>query len=224
GKRFRQPFERVEGSRLFLPSNPIVSNQLPQPLSGPTPFQLGRFLVDSGSPVSLIPALDDVTAAPSVDTGLRCASGTAIRAFGTERINVPINGRMIPFTATKANVVRPILGRDFFAGPGKDYVIDIGARKLLNKSNGLCDDLFFEDGVKSKVVGALYNRDHLNPFASPFLPSFQLENCKRLSASLIQTFCDKMGPDDGNSPSLFSPIRIDTGSHPPIFSKYRPLK
>ncbi|CAB4045139.1 integrase core domain, partial [Paramuricea clavata] len=79
----------------------------------------------------------------------------------------------------------------------------------------------FNDGQSYKTVGALLS---LDPQAPSFQPNLQLEEARCVAAKAIDVFEKELGPDVGQSPSLFSPIRIDTGTNSPVFSKSRPLK
>ncbi|CAB4046128.1 Transposon Ty3-G Gag-Pol poly, partial [Paramuricea clavata] len=182
----------------------------------------GKFLVDSGSPITIIPVKDHERSQPSVDSGLKDASGRSIRAYGKTLVNIPVNDEQFSFEATRCDVVRPILGRDFFKGPGRNFLIDIGEAKLLKRTNPC-----FASSIsvnESNVVCALaLPSTALNPCAPNFYPLWQLKACRDQAEQMLETFCNEVGEDNGNSPALFAPIRIDTGGNSPVFSKSRPL-
>ncbi|CAB4043071.1 Hypothetical predicted protein [Paramuricea clavata] len=182
--------------------NPIVDPSSVVSVTAPegflSPFQAGKFMVDSGSPVTIVPVLD--VSQPSVDSGLRDASGNTIRTYGKRLVNVPIDGRIVPFQALCCNVVRPILGRDFFKGPGKDLLLDLSQDKIVNRINGYRGSSIASNDNDS--VCALAGNS-LNPLAIPFRTTSSLEAARKEAKRLVQTFVETQGPDDGFSPSLF---------------------
>ncbi|CAB4045893.1 Hypothetical predicted protein, partial [Paramuricea clavata] len=179
----------------------------------------GRFMIDSGSPITIIPISDQDSSNSWVDSGLRDASGNVIRTYGKCIVNVPIDGKNVPFEASRCNVVRPILGRDFFKGPGKHLLIDLAEEKLVKRNNHYeCLQLDFN---KIATVCAL-DVPRLNPLAKTFWSSSVLGSARREAQRLVDVFCENQ-EIDGISPALFAPIRIETGDQAPIFSKSRPL-
>ncbi|CAB4046108.1 Hypothetical predicted protein, partial [Paramuricea clavata] len=61
-------------------------------------------MVDSGSPITIVPVLPSEKHLPSVDSGLISASGAPIKQFGSSPISIPINGEKFDFTAAKCDV------------------------------------------------------------------------------------------------------------------------
>ncbi|CAB4046029.1 Transposon Tf2-6 poly, partial [Paramuricea clavata] len=184
------------------------------------PFQAGKFMIDTGSPVTIVPVENQTMNSSSIDSGLRDASGNVIRTYGKCAISVPINGKSFEFEASRCNVVRPILGRDFFKGPGKDFIIDIAENKLLNRNRSY-PGFTFENGSSNTVCALL--KPGMNPSASSFWSSSSIDSTRKEAIRLINSSCNLQGPDDGNSPALFAPIRIETGENAPVFSRSRPL-
>ncbi|CAB4045437.1 Hypothetical predicted protein, partial [Paramuricea clavata] len=157
---------------------------------------------------------------PSIDTGLQDASGGKILSFGKCFVNIPIDGNLIPFEATRCDVIRPILGRDFFEGPGRNWLLDVGSAKLIKKPES--PYLGIPISFNSKAICSLV-KPTFNPAAVPFRPSSDISSWKIQAQQLVDNFVKVIGKDDGSSPCLFAPIRIDTGDKAPIFSKFRPL-
>ncbi|CAB4046163.1 hypothetical protein DJ031_00210, partial, partial [Paramuricea clavata] len=155
------------------------------------PFQAGKFMVDSGSPITIIPAPD--VSQPSVDSGLRDASGNIIRTYGKRLVNIPIDGKVVPFEATCCNVVRPILGRDFFKGPGKDMLLDLSQDKIVNRINGYHGSPLVSDNSNS--VCALSGTS-LNPYARSFRTTASLDAARKEATRLVKIFDESQGPDD----------------------------
>ncbi|CAB4046054.1 Retrovirus-related Pol poly, partial [Paramuricea clavata] len=219
GKRSGGSFKRVEGRS---------SNQalLSQPVPFSSAFQAGNFLIDSGSPLTIIPATAEDAKKPRSDTGLLCASGEKIFSYGRRPVEIPINKELFHYQASICNVVRPILGRDFFQGPGKDLLLDISKQKLINRYSNLPVAEAPSGNDHANVVAALDSCNgsvSLDPTAPTFHTFSQLENFRKSADLAIKNFVEFMGPDKGKAPALFSPIRIDTGDNAPVFSKSRPL-
>ncbi|CAB4046193.1 Hypothetical predicted protein, partial [Paramuricea clavata] len=118
-----------------------------------------------------------------------------------------------------ADVVHPIIGRDFFDGPGRNIVLDplnrsYSARSITASLTPGTDSSF--QCAKTTVP--------LNPGAEPFFPSEPTEdNCTREAKQLVTEYINYFQDVPCSSPALFSPIRIDTGNNAPVFSKARPL-
>ncbi|CAB4046202.1 Hypothetical predicted protein, partial [Paramuricea clavata] len=157
--------------------------------------------------------MDDKLSRSPIYTGLKDASGKSILAFGKTFVNVPIDGSLIPFEATLCDVIRPILGRDFFEGPGRNLLLDIGGSKIVKKPNNSYPG-FSVNFKDSKIVCSLVVPT-LNPYATSFCPSAALSTCKLQARQLVDNFMVTVGKDDGNSPCLFAPIRIETGDKAP---------
>ncbi|CAB4045290.1 Hypothetical predicted protein, partial [Paramuricea clavata] len=68
------------------------------------PFQVGNFMVDSGSPVTIVPVLPEEKHLPSQDSGLVSASGAPILMYGSVPVSIPINKKIYNFTASKCDV------------------------------------------------------------------------------------------------------------------------
>ncbi|CAB4046178.1 Hypothetical predicted protein, partial [Paramuricea clavata] len=137
------------------------------------PFQAGKYIIDSGSPITIVPVGLEEKGKASIDSGLRDASGNQIRTFGKTIVTVPINGEKYSFPATQCDVVRPILGRDFFRGPGKDMLLDICNSKIVKRSkNYSCTSPVKMND--SNVVCAL-DTPTLNSWATTFVPKASLE-------------------------------------------------
>ncbi|CAB4045987.1 Hypothetical predicted protein, partial [Paramuricea clavata] len=164
----------------------LVGSCLEKPASRSTPFQVGSFMVDSGSPITIVPILPEEKHLPSSDSGLISASGAPILMYGSSPISVPINGKKFEFTAAKCDVVRPILGRDFFDGPGRNLVLDIANRVLIDRSSGISSPL----GLNGRVVGALATaKVPLDASATPFYPDLELTECRKKANLKLEKFC-----------------------------------
>ncbi|CAB4044066.1 Hypothetical predicted protein, partial [Paramuricea clavata] len=94
----------------------------------------------------------------------------------------------------------------------------------------LCDrylgETFSKDLEKNfyKVVAALSPKGPaLDANAPPFQSSEELLRCRAEATKRVESFCKELEADGRSSPSLFSPIRIETSNHAPVFSKARPL-
>ncbi|CAB4045451.1 Hypothetical predicted protein, partial [Paramuricea clavata] len=75
----------------------------------------GTFLIDTASPVSLVPVIDVTRPKPQAkSSGLVHAGGGPLLFFGKKIIKPVFFGSTVEFTAQVADVVFPILGRDFF--------------------------------------------------------------------------------------------------------------
>jgi len=74
-----------------------------------------KFLVDTGSIVSLLPFNTvNSNADNSSKTTLFAANGSQIKTAGKQNLELNINGKTYKWTFIVANVTNPILGADFF--------------------------------------------------------------------------------------------------------------
>ncbi|CAB4045477.1 Hypothetical predicted protein, partial [Paramuricea clavata] len=188
GKRPRGPFKRVKGSSIdFPPSDSICCSV----------FNAGNFLIDSGSPLTIVPVPANDVGKPRSETGLLSASGEKIFSYGRKPIEIPINKSIYHYEASICNVVRPILGRDFFQGPGKDLLLDISQKKLVDRNSGSPVAKTPVHILQPDVVAAVEGSSSMDPTTPAFQSEGQLVPFRKLAEVAVKEFIEKIGSDDG---------------------------
>jgi len=91
-----------------------------------------RYLVDTGATFSLVP--HSSTLPPARQPRLIGPSGTPIRCWGEERLQLRIGGRLFMWTFLKAEVTFPILGVDFLRA--NRLSVSVATNKLVDDSTG----------------------------------------------------------------------------------------
>ncbi|XP_061887077.1 uncharacterized protein LOC133638459 isoform X5 [Entelurus aequoreus] len=89
-----------------------------------------RFLVDSGSQVSLLPATDVDRATGGCGPLLNVANGSSIDTFGSRLVTVCFHGRKFQWDFIIAAITVPIIGADFLCANG--LLVDVANRRLID--------------------------------------------------------------------------------------------
>ncbi|CAB4044448.1 Transposon Ty3-G Gag-Pol poly, partial [Paramuricea clavata] len=219
--------DSFKSSNAWPPPNPPIPFSSSEvcanltPLHKIRPFRVGKFLVDSGSPVTIVPIITSERNLPAQDSGLLSANGNPILMYGSTDIIVPILGKSYAFRAMKCDVVRPILGRDFFDGPGRNLILDVANRTFIHRISGERISVSADDEI---VCALPTSSSSLCVEAPPFQPKSSLISSRDVASLKLKDYSNSIAlQPKGNFPSLFSPIRIETGDNPPVYSKSRPL-
>ena len=88
-----------------------------------------KFLVDSGSVISLVP-VNSYKKIDSCSQTLRAANGTNIKSYGKTKLKLNLNGKEYDWVFTVADVTRPILGADFLSF--YDLLVDCKREQIWN--------------------------------------------------------------------------------------------
>ncbi|CAB4045831.1 Hypothetical predicted protein, partial [Paramuricea clavata] len=181
------------------------------------------FLIDTASPVSLVPlSFVSKTSSPK-NSGLVHAGGGDLRFFGETSIRPVFFGKCFNFMAKVSDVIHPILGRDFFDGPGSDILLDPHRKKYFQRRQEIVSVVTENDVIKAGEEKTVVS--NLRPQAKDFIPRPLTENSCVLAANeIVKNFTESVNAKPVSEfPALFAPIRIDTGEHSPVYSKARPL-
>ncbi|XP_061566754.1 uncharacterized protein LOC133420887 [Cololabis saira] len=89
-----------------------------------------RFLVDSGSQLSLLPPTATDRSTGGNGPPLSAANGSSITTFGTRSVTVCFNGRRFESDFVIASVAVPIIGADFLCANG--LLVDVANRRLID--------------------------------------------------------------------------------------------
>nr|XP_057908117.1 uncharacterized protein LOC131104680 [Doryrhamphus excisus] len=89
-----------------------------------------RFLVDSGSQVSLLPPGRTDKSARGGGPLLSAANGSSIDTFGTRSVTVCFHGREFEWDFVIASITVPIIGADFLCANG--LLVDVANRRLID--------------------------------------------------------------------------------------------
>lgn len=89
-----------------------------------------RFLVDSGSQLSLLPPAGTDRSAGGCGPPLSAANGSSITSFGTRSVTVCFNGRQFEWDFVIASITAPIIGADFLFANG--LLVDVANRRLID--------------------------------------------------------------------------------------------
>ncbi|XP_061568530.1 LOW QUALITY PROTEIN: uncharacterized protein K02A2.6-like [Cololabis saira] len=89
-----------------------------------------RFLVDSGSQLSLLPPTATDQSTGGNGPPLSAANGSSITTFGTRSVTVCFNGRRFESDFVIASVAVPIIGADFLCANG--LLVDVANRRLID--------------------------------------------------------------------------------------------
>jgi transposase InsO family protein len=89
-----------------------------------------RFLVDTGSSVSVIPATGADTRSGNHGVSLVAANGTPIRTYGTRLVHLKFGTHCYKLNCIIANVTQPLLGADFLHA--ERLLIDLRNRRLVD--------------------------------------------------------------------------------------------
>lgn len=126
-----------------------------------------RFLVDSGSDVSLIPATRRERAEGEIPFNLHAANGTSIKAYSKKLVNTDLGlRRKFIWSFLVADVNMAILGADFLAHYG--IIIDLKHKRLIDSTTKLSS----MGGIMTAAVHSVTSVDKLNPFRD-LLQEFQ---------------------------------------------------
>ena len=90
-----------------------------------------KFLIDSGSEISVMPRSPSDRLDEKAKYKLKSANGTAIRTYGTKVVKIKVGSRYLKWTFVIADVTRPILGIDFMKAHG--LIIDPADNCLVNR-------------------------------------------------------------------------------------------
>ena len=157
-------------------------------------------MVDTGSDVSLVPLTFPDNFKEKKCSKLLAANGSEIETYGKCDVNLNILGKLYNHHVIVANVMKPILGMDFFCGPGNDLVIDPSAKSIKRNNYQLCSPLSTStNSVMTPQNGEVVVKNSLSRYSS-------------LTSKTL-----------GATESLTFPLKIDTGSFKPVFQKARPL-
>ncbi len=109
-----------------------------------------RFLVDTGTEVSVLPAtnLDKLSGSPALST----ANGTNIRTYGTRKLCLQVGQHRYDWTFILAAVERPLLGADFLRNSG--LLVDVRRKQLIH-STTLATFPLQVAGIPSQSLGAV---------------------------------------------------------------------
>ena len=152
-------------------------------------------LVDTGSPITLVPRNMAKEVVSGQCPNLIAANGSKIETYGKAKVSFKILGKTFDQLAVVADIVQPILGLDFFEKDGKNLVIDPFAKCISWKP-------------------------YPNPKSiSTVEISIQSEEKAR---KILKKFPNITSEHIGLAESLTLPLRIHTKG-PPVFSKCRPL-
>jgi len=95
-----------------------------------------KFLIDSGSDISALPASHFKPYFKDPDHVVSAANGSTINIYGTKLLNVDLNlRRNFPHTFFIAQVSKPIIGADFLRKYG--FLIDVKNQQLIDPTTGL---------------------------------------------------------------------------------------
>ena len=153
------------------------------------------YLVDTGSPVTLVPTRMAKNRSHNPVPSLIAANGSVIRTKGTCQIEVNVAGCLCQHEAIVADVVRPILGLDFL----------FANKLLIDVRKGTIGPA--DDGRKPSIqIAAVdYNR------------------CQAKARLLVAQYPSLVDQSLGQVNSTFAPLRIETVDAPPVYHKARPL-
>ena len=170
------------------------------------------YMIDSGSVVSVVPPMQTELKNPCHKSlNLHAANGTIIETYGTRVDEFDIMGRRCKHRMIVANVSQPILGTDFFSdGDGKDFVIDVAHRCLIDR----------------ETFCATHGQFRKSPVHSITKPSWEISNIDDTSArftNLLSEFPEIMETDLGKVTVMAKPLHIDTGNAVPVASRCRNL-
>ncbi len=161
-----------------------------------------RFLVDTGSQVSVMPAtsLDSRTRQPG--TMLTAANGTPIKTYGTRIVPLKLGEQNFEWQFVIAAIKQPILGADFLRE--KNVLVDLSSRRLVD--------------------GRTYNSIPATAAANQVFSLHGIENPSNEFTKLVAsrpalttpTFSSKLPPKHG----VFHHIKTDG---PPLYTRARRL-
>lgn len=132
-----------------------------------------RFLVDTGSDLSIIPATSKEKQGSSTQWQLHAANGTVIRTFGQRFVTTDLGlRRRFSWNFVIADVSTPIIGADFLAHFG--IIVDLKRRRLIDSVTKL-------HSIAGLAIPTVYNvttvivdhpfKDLLEEFREVTLPS-----------------------------------------------------
>lgn len=118
-----------------------------------------RYLVDSGSDVSLIPATRRERAEGEMPFVLHAANGSSIKAYSKKLLNIDLGlRRKFVWSFLVADVSTAILGADFLAHYG--IIIDLQNKRLIDSTT----KLHSIGGIMIAAVHSVTSVDEKNPF------------------------------------------------------------
>ncbi|XP_061902030.1 uncharacterized protein LOC133649214, partial [Entelurus aequoreus] len=151
-----------------------------------------RFLVDSGSQVSLLPATDADRATGGCGPLLNAANGSSIDTFGSRLVTVCFHGRKFQWDFIIAAITVPIIGADFLCANG--LLVDVANRRLIDAVS------FSTFTCKAGGLGPLTHANYLvsgdvfqrllADFPSLITPAFSTADTKHG----VEHFIPTMGP------------------------------
>ena len=156
---------------------------------------IDKYLLDTGSPYTLIPLQDakDINVCKTMK--LVAANGSLIKTFGKCAVKIRIAGKIYEHIATVADIIHPVLGMDFLVGKG--LLIDLDSRKLVQET--------FAEGNSVNFV------------------SESQSSCEKSAQSLLTKFPTITDSSLSKDNVLLTPLSIDTGDAQPVYHKARPL-
>lgn len=132
-----------------------------------------RFLVDTGSDLSIIPATSKEKKGTSTQWQLHAANGTVIKTFGQRFVTTDMGlRRKLSWNFVIADVSTPIIGADFLAHFG--IIVDLKHRRLIDSTTKLYSICALATPTLYNVTTVVGNhpfRDLLEEFREVTLPS-----------------------------------------------------
>lgn len=164
-----------------------------------------RFLVDTGSRISIVPRKFAEEILPS-NLRLMAANGSDIHNFGYSVLNIVINRlrRNFSWKFVVADVVTPIIGADFLSH--QDISVDLRQRRLIDNLTQLTSKGEAFDGDKNS-----------------FPITAVLSNCPAYVNEFLKEFSSVVEPFDGREPPLHNVSHHIETEGIPVACKCRPL-